>query len=254
MHKLMNSIMVVIFLSLLLLSITIFSSLYLQIYSKKFDNQPPTIPQQFEWNGSATEESITTTWISSTDGDGSGVEEYIIYVIKDETPKEYTRVKANEDYKKMRYVIEDLDSNTNYSFEMTAIDKEGNESSPSDITKGTTDKFDDTTPPQKPTNSIVSNITSTTVDLSWDPGTDSGTVEDPASGIKRYDIYPTITHPQSYPIGSTNKDETFITIKDLIPGDIYTLYIYSIDKAGNESNTGEPTNPFQTKLEDNIKG
>jgi len=93
----------------------------------------------------------------------------------------------------------------------------------------------DTTPPTPPTNVVVANVTSTTADISWDPGTDD-------VGVAAYVLYKrTVVHSPKgsgsttyyTAIGSTTG--TSLHLSGLTPYTSYPYFLASVDAAGNKS-------------------
>jgi len=247
MQKVMKVVIFIIFTSLMLLSLTTFSSLYLMAFNKKFDKMPPTTPLNVTVDGT-TEETITMSWDSSTEEmGGSGLNKYIIYLVNKTafSGPEPIGFAIEGDFAKTRHTIKNLASNKQYYFQISSMDNAGNESEKSELIKTQTDKYDDISPPSKP--GIVSfldseeiSVTATTVSLKWIPGVDE------ESGIKRYEIHETSTS-FGEPLATTEGDETYITVKGLTPGHNYTLYIFSVNKAGLYSNDSSASPPFTTK-------
>ena len=247
MQKVMKVVIFIIFMSLMSLSLTTFSSLYLMAFNKKFDKMPPTTPLNVTVDGT-TEETITMSWDSSIEEiGGSGLNKYIIYQTNEagSEPIEFTSFAIEGDFTKTRHTIKNLDSNKQYYFQISSMDNAGNESEKSDVIKTQTDKYDDNTPPSKPgtvsfLDSEEISVTATTVSLKWIPGVDE------ESGIKRYEIYGTSDHYGDL-LAATEGDETYITVKGLTPSHNYTLYIFSVNKAGSYSNDSSVSPPFTTK-------
>ena len=95
--------------------------------------------------------------------------------------------------------------------------------------------YADTTPPTPPTNVVISNLTSTSVDISWTAGTDD-------VGVVRYQLYNrTVTHsPRGS--GSTVRTSaigyvsgTSLHLSGLKPNTSYNYYLASLDAADNRS-------------------
>jgi probable HAF family extracellular repeat protein len=95
--------------------------------------------------------------------------------------------------------------------------------------------YADTTPPTPPVNIVVANVTSTTADISWDPGTDD-------VGVAGYILYNrTVAHSPKgsgsttyyTAIGSTSG--TSLHLSGLKPYTSYPYFLVSVDAAGNKS-------------------
>ena len=81
----------------------------------------------------------------------------------------------------------------------------------------------DTTGPYQPSNLAFSNITTTTVDLSWTASTD-------VNGISDYKIYSNATL-----LATVGSNATTFTLTGLTPNTIYDLNVRGVDPSGNES-------------------
>ncbi len=84
----------------------------------------------------------------------------------------------------------------------------------------------DTEPPSTPTNLVASNITSTSLDISWDASTDN-------VGVYRYRLYTN---------GGGGRDINGLTatVSGLTPGETYSFTVLALDAAGNQSEQSEP--------------
>lgn len=89
------------------------------------DTTPPTAPSNLEGDN-ITKTTLDLTWVASTDN--VGVKVYILY----SNGNNYAATKS------ISYSLTGLESNSNYSFKISAIDAAGNESSHSDILEITT--------------------------------------------------------------------------------------------------------------------
>ena len=114
-----------------------------------------------------------------------------------------------------------LAASTAYSYKVLAFDASGNTSAVSGDVTTTTQSAADTTPPTKPTNFRVVNVTSTTETLSWTASSDN-------VGVVGYQIYRKTT------LVATVTGTTYIDT-GLTPDSSYTYHIYAIDAAGNLS-------------------
>ena len=93
----------------------------------------------------------------------------------------------------------------------------------------------DTAPPTPPANIVVSNVTSTAADLSWDPGTDN-------VGVVGYRLYKVTVVHSPKGSGSTTyhtliggSSSTSLHLSGLTPYTSYSLALTSVDAAGNQS-------------------
>jgi len=91
----------------------------------------------------------------------------------------------------------------------------------------------DTEDPTAPTNLIVTNEASTSIDLSWTASTDNVAVES-------YDVYVD-------GVFNTNVTTNTATVINLTPETTYSFYIIAIDAAGNESNQSNSVNGTTTE-------
>tara|TARA_B100000809_G_scaffold266332_1_gene328553 strand:- start:9452 stop:13222 length:3771 start_codon:yes stop_codon:yes gene_type:complete len=130
--------------------------------------------------------------------------------------------------------ITGLTAATSYSFNIRAKDATGNESSSSNTVNVTTSSGADTQAPTAPTTLATSNITQTTVDLSWNASSDN-------FGVTGYDVYQGSTN-----IGTVTGTSAQIT--GLTAATSYSFNIRAKDAAGNESSSSNTVN-FTTSSE-----
>ncbi len=128
------------------------------------DTEPPTVPANLI-AGTIKYNSVAMSWTASTDN--KGVTGYQILrngaVLATATATSYTDTTVS--------------ANTAYTYNVKAYDAAGNYSAASNTMMATTPKVPDTTAPTVPTNLAASNISATSVTLSWTASTDdSGTV------------------------------------------------------------------------------
>ncbi len=112
---------------------------------------------------------------------------------------------------------------TSYTFQVTAYDAAGNESTFSNNATATTGTGADTQAPTVPTSLSASNVTVTTADLSWNASNDN-------VGVTGYNIY------QNGSIVSSTAGTT-TTISGLTASTTYLFNVSAYDAAGNESAT-----------------
>ncbi|MBV1922608.1 MAG: fibronectin type III domain-containing protein [Flavobacteriaceae bacterium] len=123
-----------------------------------------------------------------------------------------------------------LTSNTSYSFTVRAYDAAGNNSALSNTANATTTSGADTEAPSVPTNLTASNITDTSVDLSWNASSDN-------VGVTGYEMF-----QNGSSIGTTTN--TSSTVSGLTSNTSYTFNVRAYDAAGNnsaQSNTANAT-------------
>lgn len=110
---------------------------------------------------------------------------------------------------------------TNYTYQVVAFDAMGNSSSASTSTSVTTPPAPDTQPPTAPTNLIASAVSSSQINLSWNPSSDN-------IGVTGYDVYRDnvkITTVNTTSFGDTG----------LSAATAYTYFVIALDNAGNVS-------------------
>lgn len=180
------------------------------IYFQTLDNEAPTAPTNARaYQTFAT--SCNIQWGSSTDN--VGVVSYEIYngSVLIGTSKQY------EPY----FQIKGLTELTTYTFSVKAKDGAGNTSLSSDLIIITTP---DGTKPIAPTNLTASDITATSVNLSWNRSTDN-------IGVTGYSIYDnTFTL-----LGEVDGSITTFNVTDLKQATTYKFSIKATDAAGNSS-------------------
>ncbi|NVK51447.1 MAG: endonuclease [Flavobacteriaceae bacterium] len=176
------------------------------------DTEVPTAPSNLT-STNITETSVNLNWNASTDN--TAVTGYDIYqgasVIATTTNTSYS--------------VSGLNVVTSYTFSIKAKDAAGNISNASNTVNITTV---DTTAPSAPTNLTSSNITQTTVDLSWTAASDN-------VSVTGYDIYQGASLLAS--TSSTNYN-----VSGLTASTSYTFSIKAKDAAGNTSNASNSIN------------
>jgi GH35 family endo-1,4-beta-xylanase len=115
---------------------------------------------------------------------------------------------------------------TTYSFTVRAVDAANNVSSPSNAVIATTIDMPDTTPPSAPTGLTASDITSTSVVLSWTASTDD-------VGVTGYDVFLGNDQPTTDELVATSTT-TSVALSGLASG-TYSVALRARDSAGNVS-------------------
>ena len=173
------------------------------------DTQAPTAPA----NLTATETGTTSVKVSwGASSDNVGVKEYRIYV--DNTQKGITS--------ETNFTITGLAAATAYSIYVVAVDAAGNASNPSNTLKVTTTTAADTQAPTTPSNLTATEVTSTSVKVTWGASTDN-------VGVKEYRVY------LDAALKGTTTNTTF-TLSGLTAATAYSIYVVAVDEAGNASN------------------
>ncbi|MBU5444787.1 fibronectin type III domain-containing protein [Paenibacillus sp. MSJ-34] len=182
------------------------------------DTEAPQWPDDSELTVSdVTQTSVKLTWPSATDN--VGVTGYRIYV----NGTEHGTVGGNVN----RTMINGLTANTSYMFKVTAYDAAENKSEALTVSAKTLPQptEPDTEAPQWPDDSelTVSDVTQTSVKLSWPSATDN-------VGVAGYRIYvDDIGHK------TAGSSENTIIVTGLTAGMSYAFKVKVYDEAGNES-------------------
>jgi chitodextrinase len=113
-----------------------------------------------------------------------------------------------------------LSASTTYSYTVKALDSAGS-SAASNTASATTQTAPDNQAPSTPTGLYASNVTTTSVALSWSPSTDN-------VGVNAYDVY----LGSSLAVSSASPSAT---LSSLSPGVTYTFTVRARDAAGNVS-------------------
>jgi chitodextrinase len=174
------------------------------------DNTPPTKPNSLTVSN-ITQSTVDLNWIASTDN--VGVYEYKIYKNGDYL--------LSTQHPAINSTIDNLNSNTRYTFLVKAVDASGNVSVASNEVSFTTLNIPDIEKPTAPSNLTATNIAQTSVYLNWDISTDN-------NSIVEYVIY-----KNEEPLASTSGNAYSIT--NLSAGTNYNFYITAKDAAQNES-------------------
>lgn len=156
--------------------------------------------------------SVSLTWSASTDTGGSGLAGYRIYRDGSTTP--LASVTGTS------YTDSGLAQQANYSYRVSAYDVAGNESAQVGPVSAITADTQAPTAPPAPT---ASNVTSSSVTLTWSASTDAG-----GSGLAGYRLY------RDGSLRATVSGTTY-TDTGLTAGAMYRYSVSAFDGAGNES-------------------
>ena len=175
------------------------------------DQTPPTVPTSLAVTGTTTT-SISLSWSPSTDSGGAGLAGYRIY--RDGSAVPLASVTGTT------FTDNGLTNGMTYSYRVTAYDAAGNESAAAGSVSGTAR---DTQAPSVPQSLAASNITTTSVTISWQPSTDAG-----GSGLAGYRVF-------RDGVLRTTVTGTAFTDSGLTPGVQYRYAMAAYDGAGNQS-------------------
>jgi len=179
------------------------------------DTEAPTAPASLAASNE-TETTIDLNWTASTDN--VGVTEYEVF----QGGSSIATVTSGTSYQ-----VTGLTANTSYSFYVTAKDAAGNVSPQSNTVNAST-TAPDTTAPSDPTGLASSNVTDSSVDLSWNASTDN-------VGVTGYDVY-----QGGSLIGSSAN--TSYSVTGLTSNTSYTFTVRAKDAAGNVSGDSNSVN------------
>lgn len=180
------------------------------------DMEAPSAPTNLA-SSNVAQTTLDLSWTASTDN--IGVASYDVY-------KNSTFL-AN--VSGTSYSVSSLTAATSYTFFVKAKDAAGNISNASNTINVTTLDVPDNTAPSAPSNLTSSDITSTSVKLSWNASTDN-------VAVTGYYIYKDGTNVAS----STS---TSYTVTGLSAATSYNFYVKAYDAAGNISNASNTVNP-----------
>jgi len=187
----------------------------INIVGSAADTQAPTPPTSLT-SSNVTETTVDLSWTASTDN--VGVTGYDVY--KDGALLGSVTGTTSQ--------VTGLTSSTAYSFYVTAKDAAGNISGASNTVNITTNTPPDTQSPTAPTSLASSNVSETTVDLSWIASTDN-------VGVTGYDVY-----KDGSLLGSVTGTTSQVT--GLTSGTAYSFYVKAKDAAGNISGVSNTVN------------
>ena len=203
------------------------------ITSTNTTSTTPTAPSSLSVV-STLDNSVLLTWTASTFDSNAGDTGYNVYVNQVSSGLGFllhsTVSSADFTSNSSQFNVTSLSAGTEYEFKVNAFDSYAptpNSGFSNTVTQTTTDSTD-LIPPSVPTNFTASNITTTSVDLSWFPSFNpDGTA---ATGYKVYQGTTLIA----------NITNTFLTVTLLISGTSYKFFVSSYDANGNESANAGP--------------
>jgi chitodextrinase len=179
------------------------------------DTQAPSTPANVAVT-SRTATSIALSWSASSDN--VGVVGYGLY--RGATLMGTTAVNTG--------IFSNLACGSSFTLAVDSYDAAGNRSGRATVTASTT-ACPDTTPPAMPTGLSASNVTGTSLTLSWNASTDD-------VGVTGYDIYRNGAKTAS--VTGTSSSQT-----GLACGTSYAFAVVSFDAAGNRSSQAQLTAP-----------
>ncbi len=176
-------------------------------------------------NESPTEEAPTPDGLRVTD---TTVDSISLAWNKPVTAIEKYRIYRDDKYVTDVYDVEfkdsGLESNTNYTYEVTSIDHNGSESKRSQAVQGRTLMEESTNDiPSSPSNLHTMAVTSNSITLMWNPSFS-------ASGIEGYVIYRDNTEVSRVPLNQLSYED-----KNLSPDTEYSYFVVSWNTLGNYS-------------------
>lgn len=195
------------------------------IVTTMYDTISPLAPVGLMVNGKVTAagnvDSAGLSWTPSSAPDLDGYNAYLMPSTKLNT----SLIKVTS------YTVTGLEANITYEFAVTAVDESGNESPKSNSVFYTFD----TIAPDPPTNLKVSDVTSTSAKLTFNPSS--------APDVMQYRIY-----ANGELVGTIPGNAAAYTVTGLIQNTSYTFEVSAIDEAGNESTraSAAATTPIST--------
>jgi len=139
------------------------------------DTTPPTTPTGLVATGVSCSQ-VNLSWNASTDSGGSGLKGYNIYRNGAFVKQVLAPATSTSDT--------GLSAQTTYSYRVSAVDNAGNQSAQGTASGATTSSCSDTTPPSMPMGVFATAASSSQINLSWIPSTDTG-----GSGLAGYNVY-----------------------------------------------------------------
>ncbi|MCR1025107.1 fibronectin type III domain-containing protein [Cellulophaga baltica] len=178
------------------------------------DTEAPTVPTALIANNIATT-SVSLNWTAATDN--VAVTDYEVF---------QEGVSLGLSGGTTTFLVDGLTPETAYNFTVAALDASANTSGQSTSISVNTLAIPDTEAPTIPTNLVVDNITTTSVNLSWTAATDNIDVVD-------YEIF-----QDGVAIGLSSGSVVF-AVNGLTPETTYDFTITALDAAANSSAVSE---------------
>ncbi len=176
------------------------------------DASPPETPTGLEIEN-ATGDQIILRWKSSSDN--VATVSYRLY--RSDLAQPLITVSA------LRHIDNSVIAGRAYSYQVSALDAAGNESTLSEAVVANTSPSADLTPPSTPQNLNTGGITSNSIALSWNASTDN-------IAVQYYRIY---RNNQTTPLATTGT--TSITDSNLAASTQFSYRVSAVDTSGNES-------------------
>ncbi len=198
------------------------------------DTTDPTTPTSLAYSG-VTENTANLTWNGSNDNFPLSGLKYKLYISISGNAYVFEKQvnHVGSAGSQQSTTLTGLVPGRQQELYVIAEDAEGNQSSQSNIIDFTTP---DNTAPTAPSNLTTSNITETTIDLSWNASSD-------VSGVTLYKIYQNGSF-----IDDVNYPNISYTATGLTQNTSYSFYVTALDTAGNVS-ANSNTTPTVTTLE-----
>lgn len=197
------------------------------------DTTDPTTPTSLAYSG-VTENTADLTWNGSNDNFPLSGLKYKLYISISGNAYVFEKLvnHVGSAGSQQSTTLTGLVPGRQQELYVIAEDAEGNQSSQSNVIDFTTP---DNTAPTAPSNLTTSNITETTIDLSWNASSD-------VSGVTLYKIYQNGSF-----IDDVNYPNISYTATGLTQNTSYSFYVTALDTAGNVS-ANSNTTPTVTTL------
>jgi YD repeat-containing protein len=177
------------------------------------DGTPPSVPANLSASAPSSTQ-VNLSWTASTDTGGSGLAGYRVYrggsLVGSPTTNSWSDTSVV--------------GSTSYSYSVAAIDNAGNLSGQSSAANVTTP---DTIAPSVPTNVAATAVSTSQINVTWTPSTDTG-----GSGLATHRVYRDGTY-----IGTGTAS---FSATGLAASTTYAFRISAVDNAGNESAQSSP--------------